>query len=141
MKSKLLFATAMCAIGLRLAVPCARAQSSSAPPAPAQSRDVGETYNPLLAEKDLEVGIYYFKTKSYDAAIERLKSSLAHRPNYAKPRWYLAQSYEKKGELQDAIFYYKEFVAILPDTKEGKQAAEKIEKLTKKLEEKKARKK
>lgn len=104
-----------------------------------QSKDVGEAYNPLLAEKDLEVGIYYFKTKSYDAAIERLKSSLVHRPNYARPRWFLAQSYEKKGEFEEAIQYYREYVAILPDTKEGKEARTKIEKLSKKLEEKKAR--
>lgn len=106
-----------------------------------QGKDVGETYNPLLAEKDLEVGIYYFKTKSYDAAIERLKSSLVHRPNYARPRWFLAQAYEKKGEFEEAIQYYREYVAILPDTKEGKEARAKIEKLTKKLEENKSRRK
>ena len=70
---------------------CAQAQ------APKAGKDVGETYNPLLAEKDLEVGLYYFKNKSYDAAIERLKSCLVHRPNYAMPRWYLAQSYEKRA--------------------------------------------
>jgi len=118
------------------------AGSAGGPQAPAQgSQDIGETYNPLLAEKDLEVGLYYFKSKSYDAAIERLKSCLVHRPNYAKPRWYLAQSYEKKGQWEEAIQYYREFVGILPDTKEGKQASEKIETLTRKLEEKKKRKK
>ncbi len=110
-------------------------------PAKKPESGVGEMYNPLLAEKDLEVGLYYFKTKSYDAAIERLKSCLVHRPNYAKPRWYLAQSYEKKGEWEEAIQYYREYVEILPDTKEGKQAARKILELGKKLEEKKARRK
>ena len=113
--------------------------SGPAFPESQQSKDVGETYNPLLAEKDLEVGIYYFKTKSYDAAIERLKSSLVHRPNYARPRWFLAQAYEKKGEFAEAVQYYREYVEILPDTKEGKEARAKIEKLDKKLEEKKAR--
>jgi len=119
---------------------CAGLAHGQAPAKKAES-DVGETYNPLLAEKDLEVGLYYFKTKSYDAAIERLKACLVHRPNYAKPRWYLAQSYEKKGEWAEAIQYYREYVEILPDTKEGKQAASKIVELTRKLEEKKPRRK
>ena len=118
----------------------AAAMQAPAPPPPKSVQDVGETYNPFLAEQDLEVGMYYFRTKSYDAAIERLKSSLVHRPNYAKPRWYLAQAYERKGELEEAVVYYREYVAILPDGKEGKEAAKKIEKLTREIEKRKARK-
>jgi len=127
--------------GMALALCAGAASAQTATPPKKAPSDVGETYNPLLAEKDLEVGLYYFKNKSYDAAIERLKSCLVNRPNYAKPRWYLAQSYEKKGQWEEAIQYYREFVEILPDTKEGKEASEKIEKLSKKLAENKKRRK
>lgn len=120
--------------------PAQAVAQNQAPPKKPET-EIGETYNPLLAEKDLEVGLYYFKTKSYDAAIERLKSCLVHRPNYAKPRWYLAKSYEKKGEWQEAIQYYREYAEILPDSKEGREAAQKIAELTKKIEAKKSRRK
>jgi Tfp pilus assembly protein PilF len=105
-----------------------------------QGSDVGETYNPFLAEKDLEVGMYYLKTKNYDAAIERLKSALVHRPNYARPRWYLAEAHEKKGEYAEAIEYYREFVEIMKTGKEADKAREQITKLTKRIEQKKTRK-
>lgn len=108
---------------------------------PGQGKDVGETYNPLLAEKDLEVGMYYLKAKNYDAAIERLQSAIVHRPNYAKPRWYLAEAYEKKGEYESAIQAYKEFAEIMSTGKQADKAREKVSELAKTLKEKKSRKK
>lgn len=116
---------------------------AGASPAEAQAthgQDVGETYNPFLAEKDLEVGMYYLKAKNYDAAIERLKAALVHRPNYARPRWYLAEAHEKKGEYAEAVEYYKEFAGIMKTGKEADKAREQITKLSKRLDQKKARK-
>lgn len=101
--------------------------------------DVGEMFNPYLAEKNLEVGEFYVKKGNYDAAIERLLESIRYKSNFAKPHRLLGLAYEKKGELADAIHYYTKYLEILPSAEDATKIRKHIEKLKRDLERKEKR--
>lgn len=103
--------------------------------------EVGEFYNPYLAEKNLEVGEFYLKKGNYDAAIERLLESIRYKPNYARPHRLLGVAYEKKGEFEEAIRYYNKYLEILPSADDAPQIRKRIEKLKRKQAEKEKRRK
>jgi len=111
----------------------------AARPARAQD-DVGEMYNPFLAEKNLEIGEFYLKKKNYDAAIERLLESIRHKANFAKPHRLLGIAFEKKGELEDAILYYQKYLEILPQAEDASKIRKRVEELRSKLAEREKRK-
>lgn len=58
--------------------------------------DQGQKYDPLPAEKDVDVGEFYMHKGDLDAAIARFEDAIQLKANYAKPRLLLAQIYEKK---------------------------------------------
>ncbi len=90
-------------------------------------------FDPLKAEKNLEVGKYYLRRGNYDAAIDRLKDSIRYKSNYAEPHRLLGEAYEKKGEPEQAIRYYKKYLDLLPAAEDAEKIRERIEKLHKKL--------
>jgi len=56
------------------------------------------TWDPLRAEKDIEVGKYYMHKGDIDAAIDRFDDAVLAKPGYAIPFRYLGEAYEKKRE-------------------------------------------
>src|SRR5256885_11958735 len=54
-------------------------------------------WDPLRAEKDLEVGQYYMRIGKIDAAMDRFQDAIEAKPGYAVPFLYLAEAQEKKG--------------------------------------------
>jgi outer membrane protein assembly factor BamD (BamD/ComL family) len=104
------------------------AQPVFAQSAPAKSPE--EVFNPYQAEKDLEVGRYYLKEKNYDAAIARFESSIRNKPNFAMPHKLMGEAYEGKGELAEAVRFYRLYLKILP----AAQDAEKVQKRIARLE-------
>jgi len=54
-------------------------------------------WDPLRAEKDLEVGQYYMKRGDYDAAIDRFNDAIEAKPGFAIPFRWLAEAEEKKA--------------------------------------------
>jgi hypothetical protein len=53
-------------------------------------------WDPLRAEKDIEVGKYYMKKGDLDAAIDRFQDTTDAKPGYAIPFLYLAKLTRKK---------------------------------------------
>lgn len=104
--------------------------SSSAASQELQQPDQGQKYDPLPAEKDVEVGTFYMHKGNLDAAIARFEDAIQMKANYAKPRLLLAQIYEKKGDKASAVKYYKEYLRVYPHAPDAKKIQEKIEKLT-----------
>ena len=105
------------------------------PPQPAQAAPLAqpvqeETYDPLHAQKAVEVGEFYMKKGDVDAAIERFQDAIRLRSNFARPRLLLGEAYEKKGEKAEAAKYYKEYLAIVPKAPDAAKIRKKIEKLT-----------
>ena len=92
-------------LGLAAAAPAARAQ---------QEEELPPVTDPLRPFKDIEVGRYYMKKGNVDAAIDRFLDATKLRPAYAVGWQCLAEAYEKKGEKEEAIKAYDEYLKILP---------------------------
>jgi tetratricopeptide (TPR) repeat protein len=93
-------------------------------PVPAQP-----VFNPLRAEKDIEVGKYYMKKGDVDAAIDRFQDATQARPNLAEAYLLLGEAQEKKGLKMRAIASYEQYLAILPHADNAKKIRTRIAKL------------
>lgn len=92
------------------------------------------SYDPYKAEKSVEVGMFYFKKKNYDAAIERFKDAIRYKPNFARPHKLLGQCYEKQRERQEAIVWYEKYLQILPAAEDAASIRKRIEKLKREIQ-------
>lgn len=94
-------------------------------PSPPQAGEVEviemKPYNPHQAEKDVQVGDFYYKRGNYKAAVSRYDEALQLRPGSPSTTFKLADAYEKYKQLEKAALYYREYVRDYPD---GKQIAE-----------------
>ena len=106
-------------IGLPCAPLIAGQQSKPKPQAPVVSDE--PPFDPLGAEKNIEVGMYYMKKGNYDAAIERFKAATLSKPNFARPHRLIGEALEKKGEKAEAIESYKKYLEIVPNRSEERR--------------------
>jgi tetratricopeptide (TPR) repeat protein len=72
--------------------------------------------DPLLCEKNIKIGDFYYKKKNYGAAIRRYLDAIDYQTNSVKAYESLARAYEKKGEPDKAIAAYKQFIDNNPDS-------------------------
>jgi len=96
-------------------------------------------WDPLRAEKDLEVGRYYMRTGNIDAAMDRFHDAIEAKPGYAIPFLYLGEAQEKKGMKRDALKSYKRYLELYPHAEDKEKVEKKIEKLRRETGEKKKR--
>jgi|ERR1700682_3733778 len=89
------------------------------------------TWDPLRAEKDLEVGQYYMRKGDFDAAIDRFQDATTAKPGYAVPFRYLGEAQEKKGLKKQALKSYQRYLDLYPHAEDGAKIRKKIEKLQK----------
>jgi tetratricopeptide (TPR) repeat protein len=94
-------------------------------------------WDPLRAEKDLEVGQYYMKKGDLDAAIDRFQDATVAKPGYAIPFRYLAEAQEKKGLKKQAIKSYQRYLDLYPHAEDADKVRKKIDKLYKVVEKEK----
>jgi tetratricopeptide (TPR) repeat protein len=99
-----------------------------------QSAPDQPTWDPLRAEKDLEVGQYYMKKGDIDAAIDRFQDATQAKPGYAIPFRYLGDAQEKKGLKKQAIKSYQRYLDLYPHAEDGDKVRKKIDKLYKEVE-------
>jgi tetratricopeptide (TPR) repeat protein len=90
-------------------------------------------WDPLRAEKDLEVGQYYMKKGDVDAAIDRFQDATTAKPGYAIPFRFLAEAQEKKGLKKQAIKSYQRYLDLYPHAEDGDKIRKKIDKLYKEV--------
>jgi len=88
-------------------------------------------YNPLLAEKNIDIGNFYFRKKNYVAAIQRYLEAMEYQPNSTEACEALAEAYEKNGQISKAVDAYKDFLNKHPDTPRSPDFRARIEKLEK----------
>ncbi len=91
-------------------------------------------WDPLRAEKDLEVGQYYMKKGDLDAAIDRFQDATTAKPGYAIPFRFLAEAQEKKGLKKQAIKSYQRYLDLYPHAEDGDKVRKKISKLYKDIQ-------
>ena len=91
-------------------------------------------WDPLRAEKDLDVGKYYMKKGDYDAAIDRFEDAIEAKPGYAVPFRFLGECYEKKGKKKPAAKAYQRYLDLYPHAEDGDKIRKKIEKLNQEID-------
>jgi tetratricopeptide (TPR) repeat protein len=94
-------------------------------------------WDPLRAEKDLEVGQYYMRKGDVDAAIDRFQDATTAKPGYAIPFRFLGEAQEKKGLKRQAIASYSRYLDLYPHAEDGDKIRKKIDKLRSEVERKK----
>jgi tetratricopeptide (TPR) repeat protein len=102
-----------------------------------QSAPDQPTWDPLRAEKDLEVGQYYMRRGDYDAAIDRFNDAIDAKPGYAVPFKFLGDAQEKKKLKKQAIKSYTRYLELFPSAEDGDKIRKKIDKLWNEVSEKK----
>ena len=120
------------------------ADSPNAPPPKFSSKQKRDTatqnapdqpsWDPLRAEKDLEVGQYYMKRGDLDAAIDRFLDATTAKPGYAIPFRFLAEAQEKKGLKKQAIKSFQRYLDLYPHAEDGDKVRKKIDKLHREVE-------
>jgi len=94
-------------------------------------------WDPLRAEKDIEVGQHYMHKGDLDADIDRFHDAILAKPGYAMPFRYLAEAQEKKGLKKRAIKSYQRYLDLYPHAEDTEKIKKKIEKLYKEVDKEK----
>jgi len=149
-----LSAVTLLAVTVALSGPAYSQDSTSKPPedssAPAKKPEVHPNkdtatvsapdqpmWDPLRAEKDIEVGQHYMKRGDFDAAIDRFEDAILAKPGYAAPFRYLGEAQEKKGLKKKALKSYQRYLDLFPRAEDAEKIKKKIEKLFKEVEKEK----
>ena len=121
--------------------PAARASDPSASPpppaddAPAEPAAPAEpVFDPLHANRSLDIGTFYLKAGKIDAAIERFTEAAHYEPSLAKPWKFLGDAYEKKSAYASAVESYKKYLEILPGAEDARKVQKRISMLEEKIE-------
>jgi tetratricopeptide (TPR) repeat protein len=93
-------------------------------------------WNPMRADKDIEVGKYYMNKGDVDAAIDRFQDAILSKPGYALPFRYLGEAQEKKGLKKQAIKSFRRYLDLYPHAEDAEKIQKKIDKLYKETEKK-----
>jgi tetratricopeptide (TPR) repeat protein len=94
-------------------------------------------WDPLRAEKDMQVGEYYMHKGDLDAAIDRFEDATLAKPGYAVPFRFLGEAQEKKGMKKKAIKSYQRYLDLYPKAEDKDKIQKKIDKLYKDVEKEK----
>jgi tetratricopeptide (TPR) repeat protein len=84
------------------------------------------SFNPLEAEKDLKVGLYYFKKGNYKASTSRFREATLWNPTFAEAFLRLGESEEKLKDKKAADEAYSKYLALSPDGKEAEAVKKKL---------------
>jgi tetratricopeptide (TPR) repeat protein len=88
-------------------------------------------WDPHKAQKEVEVGDYYFKRENYRAAASRYEEALIYKPKDADATFKLAQSLEKLKQFDDARDNYSAFLKIIPKGKDADEARKALDRMPK----------
>ena len=94
------------------------------PPTPAEP-----TYDPLRANKSVEIGSFYLKRGNYDAAIERFQDATHFQPKLARSYSLLGEAYERKGDVDNALAAYRKYLDVYRTAPDRDKILKRIEKL------------
>ena len=101
-------------------------QQQAPPEEDANLRVKEYAFNPLQANKDLQVGNEYFKKHSYKAAAGRFREATKWNPNLAEAWLRLAEAEEKRKNSKDAKEAYTQYLVVQPDAKDAAEIRKKI---------------
>jgi tetratricopeptide (TPR) repeat protein len=94
-------------------------------------------WDPLRADKDMDVGKYYMHKGDIDAAIDRFQDATEAKPGYALPFRYLGECYEKQNKKKPAVKAYQRYLDLYPKAEDGDKIRKKVEKLHQEIDKEK----
>ena len=94
-------------------------------------------WDPMRADKDIEVGKFYMKKGDIDAAIDRFLDATEAKPGYAIPYRYLGEAYEKQGKKKPAVKAYQRYLDLYPHAEDGDKIRKKVAKLHEEIDKEK----
>ena len=103
--------------------------SSLVGPDPADGVVEMKQWNPHQADKEVEVGLYYFRRKNYVAAERRFRTALYWQDNHAEACYRLGTVLEKTKQAGEARAYYERYLKILPKGEFAADAKKALERL------------
>jgi hypothetical protein len=86
-------------------------------------------WNPHQADKNVEIGDFYYKKSNYQAAESRYQEALRYQWNHAEATYKLGVVDEKLDKPQDARKYYSTYLKILPKGPEAEKAQKALDRL------------
>ncbi|MGH9678478.1 MAG: tetratricopeptide repeat protein [Candidatus Acidiferrales bacterium] len=118
------------------AAPAAAAQpiDPSVPPPPPPAEPPEPVFDPLHANRSMNVGTFYLNSGKIDAAISRFLEASQYEPSMAKPWKMLGEAYEKKDDYSNAINSYKKYLDLLPEAGDAEKIRKRISDLSEKKE-------
>ena len=96
------------------------------PPPPEPPKPV---FDPLRANKSIEIGNFYMKRGNYDAAIDRFTDATQFEPGLARSYSLLGEAYEHKGDVDNALVAYRKYLQLLHNGPDRDKVQKHIEKL------------
>jgi len=86
-------------------------------------------WNPHQADKNVEIGDFYYKKSNYHAAESRYQEALRYQWNHAEATYKLALVEEKLDEKEDARKNYSVYLKILPNGPDAEKAQKALDRL------------
>jgi tetratricopeptide (TPR) repeat protein len=115
-----LFASCVCTVPAqdKKQPPAAQEPQTGEPPEEDEGTKVKEyTFNPLQAQKELNIGNFYAKKGSWRAAAMRFSESVKWNPGFADGFLRLGEARERLGQKSQARDAYEKFLELAPDHK------------------------
>jgi predicted Zn-dependent protease len=84
------------------------------------------SFNPLQATKEMRIGEYYFKKKSYRAAANRFREATHWNPSFPDAFLRLAETEEKLNDRKAAHEAYAKYLELNPTAKDAESIRKKI---------------
>ncbi len=111
--------------------PAAKSQSKeSEPPEEDDSVKPKEyAFNPLQAEKEVTVGLFYMKKGSLAAAVARFTEATKWNPTFPEAYLRLGEAEEKFHDTKAAKEAYAKYLQLAPDAKNAGEIRKKLAKL------------
>jgi outer membrane protein assembly factor BamD (BamD/ComL family) len=105
----------------------AQEQKPAEPPEEDQSLVKKEySFNPLQAQKELQVGNYYFKGGNYRAALGRFREAIKWNENYAEAYLRMSEAYDKLKDPVEARKALGKYIELEPNGKQAEQARKRL---------------
>jgi tetratricopeptide (TPR) repeat protein len=84
------------------------------------------SFNPLEADKDLKVGLYYYRKGNYKAAMSRFREATLWNPTFAEAFLRLGESAEKLKDKKIEHEAYEKYIALAPTEKQAEAIKKKL---------------
>lgn len=109
-----------------------RPATPAPPPEPDQEEESAEpeySFNPIQAQKELQVGDFYFKKKSYRAAAGRYERATKWQPDLVDAYFRLGEAQEKLNQKEAALAAFQKYLELAPSSRKAAEAKKKITQL------------